>query len=219
MKCKLVPGKKEDEVVIFFCGWGVDERPFLELVGSETVAFLYEYDERLSVPEFLKEFKRKFVLGWSLGVRMALEAVEQLDGVERLVVVAGTGTFSHPETGIHPRLVRLTLKALKSEGRKVLENFYDRMFSEDKDRKIFRSRLPERSTESVIKELEFAMELEPKFPKDLEGTYLLTEKDAIFPPEAQEKFWKESLFKIIRKPFGHFPFYRFGSLREIFELR
>ena len=198
---------KEGELRVFFCGWGMDERPFLELVPpGKRLLLLYDYRDPEPPAGIPEEAREAPVLAWSLGVYWALRLREFFRGP--LVAVSGTGAFANREFGIDPRLVRLTLDGLKREGEAVRERFFSRMFSSEDHLKRFFRNPPQRALPEVVEELSASLTLPPVFPSP--GDYLravIPREDRIFPPRAQRRFWERAGVPAEEIPEGHFPFY------------
>ncbi|QJA05447.1 DUF452 family protein [Thermosulfurimonas marina] len=216
MKLELLGDPGAEELLVFFVGWGMDARPFEALVPEGLrVALLFDYRHPELPP--LPRARRIKVLAWSLGVRMALECLAQISA-EAALLVAGTGAFAHPRWGIDPRLVRLTLEGLKREGEGVRTRFFERMFAQRQECERFFKGRPARQLPEVIEELERALTLPPLFPRNLPRKIpmmaLIPEKDRIFPPQAQQRFWTAEGIPFIFLDRGHFPFYALRDLRE-----
>ncbi len=206
MRLRLLGDPKASDLLIFFAGWAMDERPFLPLCPrGMRVAVLFDYRD-LTLPELPPARGRTLVLAWSLGVYAALYHLERLPA--RMVFLAGTGAFRDRLYGIDPRVLDLTLAALKEKGTPVLERFYRRMFVREDAYRRFLKHAPQRALAEVIQELEVAGGLPALFPEIPAGArILIPEKDAVIPPPAQERFWKQTggAFELFSE--GHFPFY------------
>jgi len=218
MKLALLGDPGAEKLLVFFTGWGMDARPFEALVPEGgRVAVLFDYRD----PELpaLPRARRVKVLAWSLGVRLALEALPRIPA-ETALFVAGTGAFAHPRQGIDPRLVRLTLEGLRREGESVRRRFFERMFEHREEFLRFLRNSPARELSEVVEELEVALALSPIIPRKEElppSLALIPEEDRIFPPRAQREFWRTAGVPFREIPGGHFPFYRFRDLGEFFE--
>lgn len=215
MRLALLGNLEAEELIVFFAGWAMDERPFHGLCGEETaVAVLYDYRD-LELPEIPKGYSRVYILAWSLGVYAALKNLSSLNG--EILFLAGTGAFSHPEFGIHPRVMNLTLKGLEERGEKSLLAFYANMFSGELGLEIFLENQPQRNLSEVVEELKMAAERGPLFPSNFSKIRAVcTLRDRIVPFEAQLRYWERVGVPVRILEAGHFPFYRFSSLKELF---
>jgi len=199
-----------EELIVFFTGWAMDEGPFKPLAPSkQALALLFDYRD-LNLPP-LPSFPRTRIMAWSLGVYAALYHQERLNGP--LYLIAGTGAFTHREWGIPPQKVKLTLKALKERGAKVLEEFYRRLFRKEKEVRMFFKNRPQRPLEEVIEELETALTRKPIWPQEFHRCQaLIPQKDLIFPPKAQKTYWEKTRVSVKFISAPHFPFYSFPEL-------
>ncbi len=189
----------------------MDETPFLELVPlGWDVLFLYDF-RNLKPPVFPDDYKETKILAWSFGVVAALSVREELKGP--LLCVAGTGAFYHAHFGIPPRLYDVTLKALKRDTEKTLNSFYQNMFTDKKDLNFFLSRRPQRCPSSLIEELE-SIKDKSYLPPNKKPLVLITHRDRIISARNQKKYWGKGPY-IREGPFGHFPFYRFRNLEDL----
>ncbi len=206
MRLKLLGDPKAPDLLIFFNGWAMDERPFVSLwPQGMRIAMLFDYRD-LTLPELPSVRGRTLVLAWSLGVYAALYHLEILPS--RIVFLAGTGVFKDRLYGIDPRVLDLTLAALKEKGYPVLERFYRRMFAKEDSYRRFWANPPQRELAEVIEELEAAGSFPALFPEiPPEARVLIPEKDDIIPCSAQERFWEKAKGSFVRFPEGHFPFY------------
>ncbi len=214
MRLRLAGDPQAEELILFFLGWAMDERPFLDLIPPGTaVAFLYDYRD-LELPAW-PPFPKVKVLAWSLGVRVALYHRERLP--YEMSLVAGTGAFVDPRWGIPPRVFNLTLKALREKGESVLSRFYQKMFEDPAHWERFERGTPQRPLKEVQEELEIQALKVPVFPSSAKGLKVwITQKDAVFPSQAQKAYWERAGVPVNMLPEGHFPFYSYPSLKVWF---
>jgi len=215
MRLALLGNPEAEELIVFFAGWAMDERPFRRLGEKNTaVALIYDYRD-LELPEIPQGYSRVYVLAWSLGVCAALKNPSALEG--EILCLAGTGAFSHPVFGIHPRMINLTLKGLEERREKSLLAFYANMFSGEPGFDLFLENRPQRPLSEIIEELRIAFAGKPLFPSNLERVRALcTSKDRIVPFEAQVRYWERVRVPMRVFETGHFPFYSLASLKELF---
>ncbi len=211
MQARLLKGKTGEELLIFFAGWGFDERPFLSFAARSPfdVMVIFDYRE-LDLPPWPEDYRRYQVLGWSLGGLVALKFERYLPGP--LFLLATTGHFCHETLGIPPKIYGLTLSGLRRFGQKSLAKFYAKMFQEEEDLVKFLKNPPSRALEEVILELEFASTYTAERPSG-PVKVIITTQDRIIPPKAQLNFWQGQ--KVKELPWGHFPFYRFKDFSAL----
>ncbi len=204
------------ELVLFFTGWAMDERPFLPLSkGPYDLALVYDY--RQIHPPDLPPYPRIHVLAWSAGVSVALSLIDRLSA-DTWTFINGTGAFCHPDWGIHPRIMTRTISALKASSQTTLEAFYKNMFQGEEGLKRFWQNRPRRDPTEILEELKTLTSLEARreVPKG-KVNILVGTRDRIVPPRSQKAFWVKFGFNYQEKNWGHFPFYRFQHLGNLLE--
>ncbi len=207
MKLVFHTRQEKDRLLLFFLGWGMDENPFRGLsLPDHDVALIYDYRD-LTLPE-IPPYPEVILMGWSVGVYAGILALEA-GMAEEAVFLAGTGAFSHRGFGIHPRLWGATLRALKRDPEGTLLKFYRNMFADEEDFRRFLARCPQRALPEIVEELEALLDYAPRFEVPGRVRAFVPQEDAIFPPPAQERFWKACGVSVRAVPAGHFPFYRF----------
>jgi biotin synthesis protein BioG len=215
MKARFLIQKGRTHLLLFFSGWGMDPRPFAALSSRKyDVLMLFDYRERERLPD-ISAYEKVTVLAWSLGVVVALEQTPKLSA-SRWVFLNGTGAFCHKEWGIHPRIMARTLEALRTRGEASLLAFYANMFRGESPGSLeeFMTRRPERPLEDLVTELEAFVEA-PPVVSVTKAVALVGERDRIMPPKAQEAFWQRAGVRIVKRPWGHFPFYRFRYFEDL----
>ncbi len=210
MQARLLKGKAQEGLLIFFTGWGLDERPFASLTAQSPfdLFILFDYRE-LSLPPWPEGYPRYYVLGWSLGGVVALKLAPHLP--YPLYILGATGFFCHPRWGIPPKIFALTLSGLKKYGLKSLKKFYQNMFREDPGLEQFLKNPPQRPLAALIEELEIAQNYTTRTSEATQ--VIITAKDPIIPPRAQQAFWQGK--PVQTRPWGHFPFYRFRDFSTL----
>jgi len=210
----------QTHLLLFFTGWGMDPHPFRVLDARAYDIFVcYAYKRPWKLPSVLKQYQKVTVLAWSLGVAVALRLSPNIKA-SRWIFLNGTGALVHPRFGISPRVFSLTLDSLKQYGSKTLQNFYQNMFSGEKQAffELFLRHRPQRDLAEVIAELEEASSLKQE---DLliphQTTVLAGQKDRIIPIQKQLNFWNTKGVRLKVLPWGHFPFYRFVYLDDLLE--
>ena len=216
MKCVWHTRKGRPRLLLFFLGWGMDERPFRPLAAQEVdVLLLYDY-RNLALPALPESYEEIEVLGWSFGVYAALRHLSQGNvlSVNRAIFLNGTGAPYDRHLGIPPRLFDATYKAFQRAPRATLLRFYRNMFSEEEDWLLFQEHLPQRLPEELLEELASARHWPPLL-EGVKGQALCHTDDAIIPYENQKRYWQKVHVEYHSLPGGHFPFYRWASLDDL----
>ncbi len=186
--------KKEGNrrLLLFFAGWGADERLFDRQV-AEGYDYLLCFDYRK--PDFdyglLASYESIRLLAWSMGVWVAGKTFEGNDTYrwEMKVAVNGTPFPVDGEKGIPPAVFDGTLTRFSEN---TLARFRRRMCGSVEQVKAFLSHNPYRSVEELREELAVLGEVARTSPADafswdkaIVGTH-----DNIFPVENQRRAWK-----------------------------
>ncbi|MFA6716134.1 MAG: pimeloyl-ACP methyl esterase BioG family protein [Victivallales bacterium] len=192
------------ELLLFFNGWGMDEKPFrcLDNCSGLDVLMLYDYTEleKLDIPS---SYESIHLTAWSLGV---FAAAEVLQGVELSSSVAVNGTLRPIDEGegIAPAVFQATIDnwreaAAMKFNRRMCLGHYD----------FFKNNLPERSVESRKNELIALREqiLNKPVPENIFREAVISLNDRIFTRHAQETHWRNARLpvRIIDEPHYFFP--------------
>lgn len=211
-----------DNLIIFFCGWGMDETPFSILKSDCDVLFVYDYKETDFPPFDFSQYKNIKQLSFSYGVYAGAIAKLPLDiHIEKSVAINGTLLPVDNTFGVPVKQFELTEKM---DSQSVIK-FRQRLFGGSKAEEhfnLFEQHLPRRSAQSCTEELigmktyvPFNIAEHKKFDK-----IYIANHDRCVPTRNQKNFWN-NLYKnqhcpdIIELETGHFPFYNYESLDEI----
>jgi biotin synthesis protein BioG len=196
---------KSNDLLVFFCGWGMDETPFLSLGFSTNVLFLYDY-ANLDFDFDFSPYENIKLLAFSYGVYAAGLCAGKMPGLSGKIAINGTLIPVDNNYGVPVKKFALTEK-MNSES---IGRFRERLFYKKEDFEIFN--IPKRTAESCtnelmkIKEIYFSNPVpELKFDKIYVSKY-----DKIVPAENQLNFWRKYYdTNITELENGHFPFYSY----------
>ena len=208
-----------DNLILFFCGWGFDAKPFECLdCKNNDVLVLYDYTT-LDFPLKLQEYNYQNIqlIAWSMGVWAAYNLREHLPQTSKRVAVNGTPFPIDDNFGIPHKMFDLTLKYAETGLR---GKFYQNVFSDDELYKRYKNQPVERSISNCVKEL---VSLD-KLIKSSRQTYdekfydfaIIGKHDKIIPSKNQLNCWKNLA---ITQECGHFPFYEFECWDEILQCK
>ena len=191
-------------LLLFFNGWGMDERPFRHLAvdGDLDILMVYDYTTLEDIKEF-NNYKTVHLAAWSLGV---FAAAKVLAGKKLASAVALNGTLKPIDEGegIAPAIFQGTIDSW-SEAAKM--KFNRRMCGVHG--KQFTANMPKRSIESQKNELTALQELitNTPVPENIFQQAIISAKDKIFPLQAQEVHWQHARIpiRIFDEPHYFFP--------------
>jgi biotin synthesis protein BioG len=204
MKRKWISKQGAPELLIFFNGWGMDEKPFVNLNIRDDldVIMFYDYTDIEKV-EVFKDYEALHLVAWSLGVFAAAQAVGGMNFVNS-VAVNGTLNPINEDEGISPAIFQGTIDSWSEVARK---KFNRRMCG--RHRSQFEHDSPNRAVEDQKAELialKEQIENTPE-PENIFKEAVIGVDDRIFTREAQERYWKKLRVpvKIIDEPHYFFP--------------
>lgn len=203
-----------ENLILFFCGWGMDENPFSMLKSDSDILFVYDYTQ----PDFeydFSKYKKVTLLAFSYGVYAS--AIAKLPEISYSVAINGTLVPVDSSYGVPPKQFALSEKMDSN----TVVKFRQRLFAGEKAGEhfeIFENHLPQRSASSCTEELLGMKNYFSKYPV-LERTFdkvYIGMFDRVVPSKNQINFWqKQNQSNIIELETGHFPFYNFDSFEEI----
>lgn len=208
MKHAFIQHSGNTRLIVIFAGWGMDSRPFegLSRPGYDILA-VWDYRTLDFDPAWTAGYDEVCVLAWSMGVQAAQLCHEALgERVTGRIAVAGTPVPVSDTEGIPEAIFRGTLDTLDERN---LARFMRRMCGGAKAYEEFACRAPQRGINELRDELraigrrrEADTYYAPRFDH-----YVLTQRDAIFPPEAQEEAFAGTDIVEIDSP--HLPDFRY----------
>lgn len=189
-------------IIVIFAGWGMDFRPF-ENLSRRGYDILVVWDYRS--PEFPFEIINKYeevcIVAWSMGVAIANKLLPHFyDNLTLALAVNGTSTPVSDSAGIPASIYNATLENLTERS---LEKFYIRMCGGFKAYNSFHK--PQRDLNGLKEELELMGELGPETVSDKWDFVLISQNDAIFPPQNMEYAWRDTSACIREIPGPHLP--------------
>lgn len=193
------------EVVLFFNGWGMDQRAVSHVEGELDVCEVHDYrDIERGIAPDLDAYEAVNVVAWSMGVWAASLLVGRWNLCpRRMVALNGTECPVDDRYGIPVKGYILTERGMDERGR---EKFFRRMLTSN-DRDWFSGKMPERPLAEQVEELhcirEQAARMHGKIGWD---RVFVSTGDVIFPPENQRNWWGERCRKVISLEGGHYPF-------------
>lgn len=202
MKYKWLNKKTNQNLIVFFNGWGMDESVVKHLGFEEyDVLMFYDYNNLETDFDFqeLNNYKTRYLIAWSMGVMTAALFDIKYDSK---TAVNGTLKPIDNSFGIPERIYDLTLKGFNEKGAK---RFIQSMFEGE-------CKLPEvsRDLENQKSEL-FALKTYCANPDFKYSKVFISNNDKIIPTKNQTAFWGiEPNLKS-----GHCPFFLFKNWSEL----
>lgn len=190
MKYKWLNKKENENLIIFFNGWGMDENIVKHLnYGNYDVIMFYDYNSLdIEIPDFTS-YKTRYLISWSMGVMIA--TLFNFD-LKSSTAVNGTLFPIHEKYGIHPKIYDLTIKGFNEKGR---ERFIKTIGA---DVEINRDLEEQKSELEAIKT--YSANPDFKYNK-----VLISNNDKIISTKSQVEFWGiEPNLEGVHSPFNLF---------------
>ena len=203
MRYKWLNKVNNQKLIIFFNGWGMDEKVVAHL-DCEDFDLLMFYDYNTLDTDFdfslLNIYSEKNLIAWSMGVMIGSKYINK-NTLTQAIAINGTLKPIDTEYGIHPRIYDLTVKGFDENGR---DKFISSMFEEK--RNINCSRDIKNQHSELIALKNYQADSNFKYNK-----ILISDNDKIIPTKSQTKFWGiEPNLKG-----GHCPFFSFTKWSEL----
>ena len=217
MKVTLLNSKGNKKLILFFNGWGMDERAISHIPSNDfDVIMINEYHDLSFDITPLFKYEMIFVVAWSLGVWVANKWISNSNIIpSKTIALNGTLAPIHSKNGIAPEAFQGTIDNWDEHSR---TKFQMRMF---KDRNVFSnniSKLPIRSISEQKNELTMLQQSINNSPIDsvVWDKVFIGIDDLIFTPENQQHFWNgETTISLVSMP--HFPFLELQTWELIIE--
>jgi len=209
---------KADQLILFFNGWGCDERQFNHMASTDyDVLMLNDYRD-LTLPNeafnAVHDYNEVHVAAWSFGVWVAQCVLMPLkDKIQSAIAINGTFQPVSTHYGIPEPIILGTLSNLSERN---LVKFQRRMLKNSEDWKQFEQVKPQRSLDEVENEL-FLLTQHFQVGKMKEGFYsqaIIGSDDRIIPTANQKAFWADRV-SISELEQSHFCFFAFQSWDEV----
>ncbi len=223
MECRWLRQESADELLIFFNGWGMDERIGEHLlansletgwIGDMLICYNYSalrFDN--DVMEQVKRYKQRRLIAWSFGVWAAQQIA--LPPMAQAVAINGTLHPIDAEKGIRAEVFQATLAGWSEENR---HRFNRRMCGSSEALALFTSIAPNRSANNQQQELaRLQQHVQATTTTARNWNYshaILGERDLIFPLQQQKAAWAGTPQTII-DDMPHFPFLHFTTIQEL----
>lgn len=215
---KLNNDKTIRKLIIFFCGWSFDNKPFEPLdCGEYDVLMFYDYKNH-TIPFDIPDYDEYYLITWSMGVYIAYLLRDKLPEFKLKIAVNGTPFPIHNHFGIPERTFDLTLKYVDTG---LQGKFQRNLFKKDDDFEKYMlnpvaRKIPEQAEE--LRALKDFISMSELSYDNFYDRAIIGESDKIIPAQNQINFWKEHA-PLVLLDSGHFPFYGFKSWNEILQCK
>ncbi|MDL2251806.1 DUF452 family protein [Odoribacter sp. OttesenSCG-928-J03] len=214
MKIEWLNKKGQNELIIFFNGWGMDINAVKHLEGDFDVLMFYDYRTLQLLDELpdLTGYDKKYVIAWSMGVWAASNICYSWNDVDMFVAINGTERPVCDSYGIPCNIYSMTEKGMNERGR---EKFFFRMLKNREEVALFGPHKPVRLLEEQLEELTHIREESETHRQTVNWSRaFISDYDIIFPVQNQHNWW-DSRTQVISVDSGHYPFYNLKNWNDI----
>ncbi|QSH40429.1 DUF452 family protein [Lentisphaerota bacterium ZTH] len=208
------------ELLLFFNGWSMDDKPFRHLAGAIDVLMFYDYTvtgNAVDIAALVNNYRHISLAAWSLGVYAAAEVFEGYElGFETAVAINGTLSPIDADAGIPPEIFQSTVNAWSEPAKK---RFIRRECS-SRYQDFFLKNEPERSVEDQKQELIALQQRILQQPEmgNIFRTAVIGAGDKIFPTASQRKAWAKQNIAVKELEQPHYFFADLNTWEEVKEL-
>lgn len=196
---------QSSRLIVFFNGWGMTSKSIAHLTAENEqsrnfdLLHICNYQEPALPRVDFSAYTDSYLIAWSMGVYMSTQIHVPFT---QKIAFCGTGSPIDLKEGIAPKVYQLTIKTFSE---KTLPAFSEKIgFQMDNTR----------PASTLQQELITIQNYD--FPKSaFFDCAFIADKDTIFPPKAQKKYWSRNAKKIIHLQSPHYPFSLFSSFQEI----
>ncbi len=181
-----------EQLILFFCGWGGDEKAFEHLQCSTSdVLFLSDYrnlELEENIIDSIREYPSIKIIAWSFGVWVAAYSVKKYElPIQEAIAINGTLFPVDDEKGIPEKIANATLEHLTEAS---VFKFQRRMVGAEYW-KEYLPLVPNRDLKDIKSELSALYKyFKQNQVEDLFTTIIIGKRDMIFPYLNQKNAWK-----------------------------
>ncbi len=191
MKSKWLNNQNNENIIVFFNGWGMDEKIVEHLLyGNYDVLMFYDYRTFEEIKFDFSKYKNKYLIAWSMGVIVSSLYYEIFNGFDKKIAINGTLKPINDEYGIPVLIYNL-----------MIENFNE-ISSEKFVKKISSgNNTKEYCTRSMTDLKEELINIKNVNPTRLIefDKAIVSLKDRIMPAKNQIKYWTQQNIEVEKK--------------------
>ena len=206
MKQHFIIKDNRKHLLLFFAGWGMDEKPFLQLQPAACDWMIcYDYRSLEFDVTLIQGYSDITLAGWSMGVWAASQIINRHPflPVRQSIAVNGTLYPIHETKGITTVIFEGTLQGLDEH---TLQKFQRRMCGSAAGYREFRATAPERPAGELKEELSAIREhyFSSPLPDFTWQKAIIGKEDRIFLPDNQLLAWKDKAGVIEQVEAAHY---------------
>ncbi len=207
MRYKWLNKSNNKTLIVFFSGWGTDERAVshLDCENNDVIAF-YDYTTFEAIHFDFSAYEKKYLIAWSMGVYVCNYFYDIFKNFDKYIAINGTQKPIDNEFGIPSKIYDLTVN-----------NFNElscRKFMNKISSNIDLSGCCSRSIEQLKEELISIRDLKPSEYFNFDFA-IVSENDKIIPFKNQINYWntKKVPFSVVNS--SHYIFDSYKSWSDL----
>jgi len=202
-----------ENLILFFCGWGCDEKEFSLLNSKSDILFLFDY-QNLEFKFDFSKYKEIVLLAFSAGVFVS--SILNFDfKIKNKIAIYGNPYLFDEHFGLSKNMIQI----FKNINEENCDDFRLNYLVQTKEEfENFKKAQPQRTLESCNFELDCLKKIYDENYNNIKNIFdvvLAGENDKIFTLKTQKEFFKDKL-KVIQNA-RHNIFFRFKSFDEIID--
>ena len=207
MKYKWLNKSENRKLIVFFNGWGMDEKIVSHLNFSDfNVLMFYDY-LNTQIPDFdFSNYDYKVLIAWSMGVYVCNIFYDKLKDFNKYTAINGTQKPVDDDYGIPQLVYNLTVENFNE----LSSAKFMKKITTEVDLKEYTSRSTEELKQELISIRDLKIEKYLNFNKAIIST-----KDRIMPYKNQLRFWTEKGVEIIELNAPHYIFNLYKNWDEL----
>ncbi len=205
MQYKWLQKNISQNLIIFFNGWGMNEKAVQHLDKENQITknfdCLHFYDyQNITMPTIdFSTYQHIYLIAWSMGIYMSNALTLPYT---KKIAFCGTGNPISIKEGIPPKVYQLTINNFNEQTQAIF------------NKKIGFS-LNSQQTNTALKNELIAIQEYQFTKKTFFDIAFIAKNDCIFPFENQKNYWEHNANKSIILETKHYPFHLFTSWKEI----
>lgn len=207
MKYKWLNFSKNDKLIIFFNGWGMDENAVKHLKPEAfDVLMFYDYNSLESDFNDYNDYNEINIIGWSMGVMISSIVISQFNiKYNKYTAINGTHSPIDKNFGINPKVYDLMIERYNEHTfEKFVKKMSDNELKEINIESISRTEQDRKSELVKLKSYKGDSGVKPT-------RIIIGNNDKIIPTKNQSAYWGIGA----NIECGHYPFHLFTKWSEL----
>lgn len=207
MKQLWLNNKNNSKLIVFFNGWGMDEK-IISNISFDDYDFysVCDYTNLEGIKADFSNYRKKILICWSMGVYVSNYYYEIFDKFDRLIAINGTQKPIDDSYGIPVKIYNLMIDNFNEH---TVSRFMKKMTLTD-SLNNYQSRSDEELKQELIAIKNMKISQNLKYDK-----VILSLQDKIIPTKNQINYWKERNIQPIMLDLPHYIFDKYSGWSEI----